>query len=239
MCTHINTITMVDMFKGIDAYKINPIHKNRFEQSASFEAVDCAPRVKTCFFLPRKENGVSAKRALPKKVPNIVEVLAVILEGHSLVDHTEYKDRLVELITDDILKSVTSKHRVLRGLVLDELDKRHFSPPSKEVARVLAKMVGFNLMVVDAKRMSFFFAEAAAKISKTVVLGDLPMELYQSPAEARSTFENTSFAEELPFKTMKISELRAYAEKALSAKEAGAGKREELLRRLEMRFSTK
>jgi hypothetical protein len=230
---------MVDMFKGIDAYKINPIHKNRFEQSTASKEPDGVPRVKPCFFLPRKETGVSAKRAPPKRVPNIVEVLAVILEGHSLVDHTEYKDRLVELITDDILKSVTSKHRVLRGLVLDELDKRRFSPPSKEVARVLAKMVGFNLMIVDAKRMSFFFAEAAADIPNTVVIGDLPMELYRSPAEARSTFENTSFAEELPFKTMKISELRAYAEKALSAKEEALGKREELVRRLEMRFSTR
>ena len=230
---------MVEMFKCIDAYKLNPIHKNGFEQSIVPKEIDPESRVKTCFFLPRKEDIVSARRAPPKKTLSIVEILAVILEGHSLVDHTEYKDRLSDLITDDILKSVTSKHRMLRGLVLDELDKRRFSPPSKEVARVLAKMVAFNLIVVDAKRLSFYTAAAAADIQKTVVIGDLPMEMYESPAIARSTFENSPFAEELPFKTMKISELRSYAERALRSKEEASGKREDLIRRLEVRFSTK
>lgn len=230
---------MVEMFKSIDAYKINPIHKNGFEQSFVSNCIDRDAPVKTCFFLPRKEDGVSAKRAAPKKVLNIVEILAVILEGHSLVDHTEYKDKLSDLITDDILKSVTSKHRVLRGLVLDEFDKTRFTPPSKEVVRVFAKMVAFNLMVVDAKKMSFYIAEAGVDIQKTVVIGDLPMEMYESLAIARSTFENSPFAEELPFKTMKISELRSYAERALVSKDEASGKREELIRRLELRFSTK
>ena len=230
---------MVNMLKNIDAYQINTIHKNTFEQSAaSVRKTDDKRSTKSCFFLPRKDDANSAtKKRASKKALSTVEVLAVILEGHSLVDHTEYKDRLTELISDDILKRVSSKHRMLRGLVLEELDKPQLAPASKEVGRVLAKMVGVNLIIVDAKRASYYFAEADANIQKTVVVGDHPMERYDTPDIARATFEHTNFSEELAFKTMKIADLRAYALKVFASNEQGSGKREELIRRLELRFS--
>lgn len=224
--------------KKIDAYQINTIHKNAFEQStATVKTRDDKRPPKSCFFLPRKEDAVCAKR-VSKKPLSVVEMIAVILEGHSLVEHTEYKDRLTELITNDILKSVSSKHRVLRGLVLDELEKTHFSLPSKEVGRVLAKMVGVNLMIVDVKRRSYFFAEADAHVQKTVVIGDLPMEQYDTSEIARSTI-GSAISEELPFRSMKIADLRVYAEKVLASKEQASGKRDDIIRRLDARFSAK
>ena len=220
--------------QGIDSYKINTIHTNAFEQSNLAASANRGPTAN--FFMPRKVEHSSRRTASPLK--STVEVLATVLEGHSLVEHTEYKEKLLALLTKEILQSVTSKHRVLRGAVLEALDAREFRAPSKDVATVFANMIGLNILVVDPVRKSYFLAtQSQTQEPRTVVMGHASLEMYPSADRARASLEKETVVEELPFKAMKIAELRAYASRALPPRTLPEGaKREEILRKLKERF---
>lgn len=235
MSTHIDTASMVELLKGIDSYKINPIHKNGFEQSNLYDETRAA---RCSFFLPRKE---PSSRRIHKERKTIVQMLATILEGHCLVDETEYKDKLISLMTNDMLKTVTSKHRVLRSAVIEALEAREFVPPSKEVASVFCNMVGLNMIVLKPARKTFFVAKQTQNPddNRTVVLGQNTLEVYPTIDAARVVVEQAQLIEEVSFKQMKIVELRTYAQRVLpSDASLSTDKREQLLRKLEERFAS-
>jgi len=235
MSTHIDTASMVELLKDIDSYKINTIHKNGFEQSNLYDDT----RVARCsFFLPRKE---ASSRRIHKERKSTVHILATILEGHCLVDETEYRDKLVSLMTNDMLKTVTSKHRVLRSAVIEALEAKEFAPPSKEVASVFCNMIGLNMIVLKPARATFFVAKQTQdpEDTRTVVLGQNTLEMYPTIDKARAVVEQGQLVEEISFKQMKIAELRTYAQRVFpSDASLSMDKRDQLIRKLEERFSS-
>lgn len=235
MSTHIDTASMVELLKGIDSYKINHISKNGFEQSNLYDN----PRVTRCsFFLPRKE---ASSRRIHKERKSIVHALATILEGHCLVDETEYKDKLISLMTNDMLKTVSSKHRVLRSAVIDALEAREFVEPSKEVASVFSNMIGLHMIVSKPAQKTFFVAKQTQtpEDTRTVVFGPNTLEMYPTIDEARAVAEQGQLVEEVAFKQMKITELRTYAQRVFpSDASLSRDKRDQLIRKLEERFAS-
>lgn len=206
-------------------HKFQRLTPNKYEQGNDYVVSKNKCNNNRFINVPRNAIGRDASRNVPQRgsisdgsrnkflnQTTLFEKISFVHERGRILDFAEYKNIFHNSISDDVYRSVSKRHQCLKRDFYAFIHETEFVvPTNKEILRLFSNVLNTNLMVCLNQKMYLNYSNP--KWDNTIVVSIDDSALYKSELEATMKLTEKGLCEHVEYKDMKITELKAYAEK--------------------------
>jgi len=200
---------VIEAVSNIDNHKYQNVITNDFKQGSKY--------IKTNF---SNNNYVKIPRINSKeKIKNIVKYTTVFdkivcnFDNMLNIDNiTEYRNRFFDLISDDVYKSVSRRHNILKKDLFAFVHETEFVvPKNNEVIMLLGTIIKCNIIIVYNKNYNKY--EISTNDRTLVIDKDNNGKMYDNVLIAEMELITNGLYHNVDFSNMKLTEIKDYIKK--------------------------
>jgi len=235
---------MIELVSAINHHKILPIEvgKNSEQRANIATWINSAPLAKNEYVtlnINKKRNKMHTSQQNPIRPTTFSECIGMLIEGHIPMDMRSYRNKIVALVSDDMIRTVNKHHRKLRTqLQLALSDNAARIPNHDDLLALAAIITRLNLVVIDDHGITHQEYTVPKELARGCALlrnttDGIYHRLYTDIQALRSSDElrNTVLREN--HKTMRMVDLRSYYERITKTVGSNTIKRADMISKID------
>lgn len=142
---------------------------------------------------------------------NLFDQIIYIIEGHNYIEKIEYKNKLINTLTPELLKTICKKHKQLKNdIILFFEEEKYILPVNKDVINFFSMLLkGKIIIIYDNYYITYNHDDNYDKI---YLISENIVKKFEFEEEALMYLCDKKLKEYKDIKNMKIQELKDYAE---------------------------
>ncbi|QOI90175.1 hypothetical protein QKU58_gp156 [Pyramimonas orientalis virus] len=190
----------------VTAHRYQTIHCNHFEQGNPYDVYDSKNEKNTFVRIPK----VSQNPLREEIYKTLFEKLVFIYENGNMMDIQQYKNKFFNSVSDEMYKSVSKRHNVLKKDMYAFINETEYIvPKNKDVLVLLSNILQNNIFVVVGNQ----FHKISDKFERTIVVTSKTTTIFGSVTAAEMTIVGDGLYESVDLDGMKVVEIKEYAKR--------------------------
>lgn len=227
---------IIETISNISNHKYQKINSNQYEQGNPY--IKSCMEVKNNYIKIPNISSNNMDTLLPKNICNIVQFRTVFdkiifhFDNILTIDNLfDYKNRFFDTISDDIYKSVSKRHNMLKKSMFSFVHESEYKiPDNKDVMLLLSSIINYNIIVIHE---NVYIKYCTKSDNRTITIDKHTNgKVYDDIASAEMELVHMNKYELLDFNSMKLSELKEYVQKNKIEVDSGIKKKEALIKYL-------
>jgi rhodanese-related sulfurtransferase len=154
---------------------------------------------------------VSKMPVLEETYKTVFEKLVFIYENGNMIDIREYKQKFFNSISDDIYKSLSKRHNVLKKDFFEFVNETTFVlPKNKDILVLLSNILKNNIIILNDYD---FHKVCDESFDKTIVISSKKTLVFNTLQEAEMSVVGDGYFEYVDVDGMKLTELKDYIQR--------------------------
>ena len=193
---------------SITCHKYQKLNTNGYEQGNPYIMNANNISSKNTFVKIIKHSKTPVKEDTYK---TIFEKLVFIYEAGNMMDVREYKAKFFSSISDEIYKSVSKRHNVLKKEFFEFVNDTEFRiPKNKDIFILMSNILRNNIIILNEKD---YHKIIDASFEKTIVISKSITRVFETLNEAEMKVIDEGYYEYVDLDAMKMTELKEYTQK--------------------------
>lgn len=197
------------LVSSITSHRYQKLNTNGYEQGNPYIINKINNGSKNNFVrIPKVSKNPFSKEELYKTV---FEKLVFIYENGNMLDIREYKSKFFSSISDEIYKSVSKRHNVLKKDFFEFVNNTDYIlPTNKDILIMMSNILKNNIFVLNDKDYHKIYNET---FDKTIVVSKSTTRVFDTLNEAEMKVIDEGYYEYVDLDGMKMTELKEYVQR--------------------------
>ena len=140
----------------------------------------------------------------------IFEKLVIVFENEYDIDMNEYKQKFFNTLSNDIYKSISKRHNVLKNSMFEFIHEKEYKLPiNKDVLTLFSNILNKNIIVIEKKDYYVY----GTQFNSTLVIDPKNTRYFDGIELAENTLIEEGYYENIDYLNIKMTELKSYIEK--------------------------
>lgn len=242
--TNLTDDLLIELVSAIDHHKLLPIEvgKNSEQRADVVTWIHSAPLAKNEYVTinsSKKRKTHTSSQQQPIQPTTFAECIGILIEGHVPMDMRSYKNKIEELVSDDMIRTITKHHRKLRTrLQLALADTAPRVPNHDDLLALTAIITRLHIIVIDDNGVTYQEYTTPKELARGCVLlqntkDGIRHKLYNNIETLRSSDDLRNIILRENHKTLRMTELRLYYERITGTAASNTIKRADMISKID------
>ena len=214
-----------DRISSINTHNYQKINSNKYQQGEMYISSIVKRKENDYIRIPKVSQGFFNKETYK----TLFEKLVIVYENQYNIDMNEYKQKFFDSLSNDVYKSISKRHNVLKNNMFDFIfDTEYHIPMNKDVLTLFSNILKKNIIVIEKKEYVIF----GSTFDTTLVIDPKNTRVFDGIEFAENQLIQEGYYEHIDFNNIKMTELKNYIEKYNIQIDKTIKKKDELIEKI-------
>lgn len=195
-----------DHISSINTHNYQKINFNKYQQGELYVSSIVKENDNDYVKIPK----VSYNSLNKETYKTIFEKLVIVFENEYDIDMNEYKQKFFNTLSNDIYKSISKRHNVLKNSMFEFIHEKEYKLPiNKDVLTLFSNILNKNIIVIEKKDYYVY----GTQFNSTLVIDPKNTRYFDGIELAENTLIEEGYYENIDYLNIKMTELKSYIEK--------------------------
>lgn len=211
-----------DRISSINTHNYQKINSNKYQQGEMYVSSIVKRKDNNYVRVPKLSHNPSNT----DKHKTLFEKLVMVYENGYNIDMNEYKQKFFNSLSNDVYKSISKRHNVLKNSMYDFIYETEYKlPTNKDVLTMFSNILKKNIIVVYKKEYHMY----GTKFDSLLVIDSKNTRLFDTIELAENQLIQEGYYEYIDYTNIKMTELKSYIEKYSMKIDKNVKKKDELI----------
>ena len=214
-----------DRISSINSHNYQKINANKYQQGEMYISSIVKRKENDYIRIPKVSHNPLNKEIYK----TLFEKLVSVYENQYNIDMNEYKQKFFNSLSNDVYKSISKRHNVLKNNMFDFIyDTEYKIPTNKDVLTLFSNILKKNIIVIEKKEYFIF----GLTFDTTLVIDPKHTRFFDGIEFAENQLIQEGYYEHIDFNNIKMTELKNYIDKYNIQIDKTIKKKDELIEKI-------
>lgn len=216
---------IVDRISSINTHNYQKINSNHYQQGEPYVPSIVQQKDNNYIRIPK----VSHNPLNMEIYKTIFEKLVIVYENQFDIDMNEYKQKFFNMLSNDVYKSISKRHNVLKKNMFDFIHETEYNiPTNRDVLILFCNILKKNIIVIEKKEYHIY----TSTFDTTLVIDSKNTRFFDGIEFAENQLIQEGYYEHIDFTNIKMTELKSYIEKYNMQIDKSIKKKDEIIEKI-------
>lgn len=218
-------VHIFDRISSINTHNYQKINSNKYQQGELYVSSIVKRKDNDYVRIPK----VSYNPLNKEIYKTVFEKLVIVYENEYNIDMNEYKQKFFNMLSNDVYKSISKRHNVLKNSMFEFIHEREYKlPTNKDVLRLFSNILKKNIIVIAQRDYHVY----GTQFDNTLVIDPKNTRLFAGIEFAENKLIEEGYYEHIDYTNIKMTELKSYIDKYNIQIDKNVKKKDELIEKI-------